>query len=119
MDSSGLWLEEEAAVAALTFGDLFMACYLAQSSKAIAEKKPLYRMRPKFHSVKCELLNRLRQGSRLNHRHVGCFNEEDYVGQVTRMLKGAVHPLTLGKRALERMLLGINVHLAKAKQEQS
>ena len=59
------------------------------------------------------------ESKKMNHRHVGCFNEEDYVGQVTRMLKGAVHPLTLGKRALERMLLGINVHLAKAKQEQS
>lgn len=117
LDSAGLWLDEATAEAVVTFGDLFMQTYLSLSCKALRDCRPLYRQRPKFHSMKCELLDRVRSGCRLNCRYVGCFGEEDYIGKVTKVIKGAVHPKTLGKRVLERLLLTVNMHLATLKAE--
>ena len=38
--------------------------------------------------------------------------EEDYVGQMVKMLKGAVHTKTLGLRSLQRWLLQYNCEMA-------
>ena len=38
--------------------------------------------------------------------------EEDYVGHMVKMLKGAVHTKTLGLRSLQRWLLQYNCKMA-------
>jgi len=58
----------------------------------------------------CELVNRSKT-NRINPKYVGCAMEEDYIGKIASVCKGATHPLTLGKRVLQRCLLGLNVYL--------
>ena len=111
LDHCDLWLTPEEASLSVEFADLFVVLYLKLASKAINDKRPRYKIRPKYHSFFCEILSRTRSGSKLNPRYVGCNNEEDFVGKICGVLKGAVHPASLGRRVLERFLLGLNMRL--------
>ena len=111
LDHSELWLTPEAAAASVEFADLFILLYLKLAAQALSEKRPRYKIRPKFHSFFCEIVNRTRSGSKLNPRCVGCNNEEDFVGKICGVIKGAVHPASLGRRVLQRFVLGLNMRL--------
>lgn len=116
LDRCGLWLDEQSAAASVEFADFFLKLYLQMSHAALESKQPLYRMRPKYHAFCCEIVNRTRFGNKINPRFVGCATEEDLIGKVCGALKGAIHPSTLGKRILERMLLGVNIHVMKLRE---
>ena len=119
LDQSSMWLSDEAAGASVQFADIFILLYLKLAYEALVAKRPRWKMRPKYHSFFCEIINRTRAGSRINPRHVGCAGDEDMVGKVCGILKGSLHPVTLGKRILERCLLGINVRLMTLRADHS
>ena len=72
--------------------------------------------RPKFHSFSCEIVDRLRGGNSINPRMVACAGEEDLIGKLCSIIKGSVHASTFGQRALERAMLGLNVHLMELRK---
>lgn len=110
LDRCNMFLTAENAEQACKFATLFLHLYLWLAGRAIQERRPLYKMRPKYHSFSCELVNRSKT-NRINPKYVGCAMEEDYIGKIASVCKGATHPLTLGKRVLQRCLLGLNVYL--------
>lgn len=111
LDTSPMWLSDEAAAALIRYGDLFSVLLLDLAAQALKEKRQRFKLRPKFHSLCCEIFDRIREGSRVNPRWVACFGEEDLVGKLARICKGSVHPSTLGRRVIERALLGLNMRL--------
>ena len=112
LDRCAFWLTEADAATADELGNLFLHLYLYLARSALAEKRPRWKLRPKFHSFACELINRK---SLVNPRFVGCAGEEDFIGKVCKVVKGAVHPTTLARRVLERCMLGLNIHLMSLK----
>ena len=70
-----------------------------------------YKLRPKFHAFHCQIVLHASAGAKLNVRHGSCFNEEDLIGKVTRVTKGAMHASSTCKRILQRWLLQMNAHL--------
>lgn len=116
LDRSSLWLEDSQALECIQYADLFVHLYLHEASRALQEKRPLYKLRPKWHSFYCEIIERMRNGNSINPRHVGCAGEEDYIGKLCSMIKGSLHASTYGRRTLERALMGLNVHLMEKKK---
>ena len=88
-------------VSSLRAGRVYVESYTALAQQALHEARPRYKMRPKFHQFHCELVLRLLT-SRLNPRWGSCWTEEDYVGQITKIVKGAVHSDTISRRVLQR-----------------
>ena len=92
-----------------------METYTALAQQALHSGRPRYKLRPKFHQFHCELVLRMLT-SRLNPRWGSCWTEEDYVGQITKVVKGAVHSLTISRRVLQRWQLHYNAKLACARE---
>jgi len=112
LDRCSFWFSEDDKATADELGNLFLHMYLSLARDALENKKPRWKIRPKFHSFACELINRK---SLVNPRFVGCAGEEDYIGKVCHVAKGALHPATLSRRILERCMLGLNCHLMSLK----
>jgi len=114
LDHASLWLSDEQVINAIDTGLLMAQLYLFLATASLKACRPRYKVRPKLHSFVCEIVGRFSQ-NRLNPRFIGCSNEEDFVGKVTGIIKGKLHGATFCKRALERLLLGINLHLLPLK----
>lgn len=115
LDHASIWLSDEDAANVVDYGMLAMEIYMGLATQALVSCRPRYRVRPKLHSLVCEIIERLEAGMRLNPRFTSCAGDEDYIGKVASILKGKSHPTTACKRALERLLLGINVMLMEIK----
>ena len=74
-----------------------------------------YKLRPKFHAFHCQIVLHASSGAKLNVRFGSCFNEEDLIGKLTRVTKGALHASSSAKRLLQRWLLQMNAHLCEGK----
>lgn len=118
LDRCNMFLTEQNAEQAGKFATLFLHLYLWLAGRAIQQRRPLYKMRPKYHSFACEIVNRSKT-NRMNPKYVGCAMEEDYIGKIASVCKGATHPLSLGKRVLQRSLLGLNVYLMNSALEKN
>lgn len=103
LDNASLWLSEQQAQDAIDTGLLWCQIYMFLATQALQNCRPRYRIRPKLHC------------NRMNPRYLSCNNEEDFIGKVAAICKGKCHPSTYCKRVLERLLLGINVHLMTLK----
>ena len=115
LDNASLWLSEQQAQDAIDTGLLWCQIYMFLATQALQNCRPRYRIRPKLHSFYCEIIQRLYVGNRMNPRYLSCNNEEVFIGKVAAICKGKCHPSTYCKRVLERLLLGINVHLMTLK----
>ena len=112
LDSSSMWLSALQAQQAAEAGQLYVEVYAQLAARAMARAQPRYYIRPKLHSVACETIGRLRQGSKFNPRYVSCWQEEDFVGKLCARAKAAIHPGSLSRRLLQRSLLYLNSWLA-------
>ncbi|CAE7427213.1 TY1B-DR3 [Symbiodinium sp. CCMP2592] len=92
-------------------GRIYVETYAALAQQALFEGRPRYKMRPKTHQFHCELVLRMLT-SRLNPRWGSCWTEEDYVGQITKIVKGSVHSSSISLRVLQRWQLHYNAKLA-------
>lgn len=115
LDASPLWLTESTARQIDAVGMLYLQTYMKLAEKALAESRPRYRLRPKAHAFHCEVLCKLRGGSRSNPRYHSCFNDEDFVGRSCRIGRQACHPNTMARRILERLMLQTNTWLMGGK----
>ena len=116
LDRCSFWFSEDDKATADELGSLFLHMYLSLARDALEKKRPRWKIRPKFHSYACELVNRK---SLVNPRFVGCAGEEDYIGKVCRVAEASLHPATLARRVLERCMLGLNCHLMSLKAKKS
>ena len=115
LDHASIWLSDEDSANVVDYGMLAMEVYMDLATQALVSCRARYRVRPKLHSFVCEIIQRLEAGMRLNPRFTSCAGDEDYIGKVASILKGKSHPTTACRRALERLLLGINVWLMEVK----
>ena len=113
LDGAKMWLNEAAADKAVNAGLLYIQAYVALANDCLQKFVPRYKVRPKCHSFHCETVLRIQGGSRANPRFFSCFNDEDYVGRTCSVGKQSVHPLTLAKRVLERLLMHTNAWLTE------
>ena len=113
-----MWLSEAAANKAVHAGMLYIQTYVQLAHDCLQKMVPRYKVRPKCHSFHCETVLRIKGGSRANPRFFSCFNDEDFVGRSCSVGKQSVHPVTLAKRVLERLLMHTNTWLAE-KSERS
>ena len=78
LDRAPMWLSEQCAQEICEVGRLYLETYACLAERALfQDRKPLYKVRPKFHSLHCECILKIRAGSRLNPRFTSCFNDED------------------------------------------
>lgn len=111
LDHSPLWLSDSLAQQVEQIGMLYLQTYMKLAETAMAQSLPRYRLRPKAHAFHCEVLCKLRSGSRLNPRFHSCFNDEDYVGRCCSVGRQSCHPNTMARRVLERLMLQTNTWL--------
>ena len=88
------------------------------ANQALAIGSPRFKIRPKYHSFACEIVDRIRGGNAINPQYLSCNGEEDLIGKLCSMLKKSLHPSTYGQRALERAMLGLNVHLMALREKE-
>ena len=112
LDRAPMWLSEQCAQEICEVGRLYLETYACLAERALfQDRKPLYKVRPKFHSLHCECILKIRAGSRLNPRFTSCFNDED-LSEKSRSVGKSTHVLTMARRVLERLLLQTNAWLA-------
>ena len=102
LDTSGVILSPEEAQRAHYAGRLFLLSYQSLAEEALANEVAQYKMRPKFHYL-CHVVDDL-QKYRWNPRFFHCFMEEDFVGQLGRLVS-KTHRNTASMRALQRHCL--------------
>ena len=113
-EKAGMFFTEEEAEMAVESGLLYSRCHVALAYDSFARATPRYKVRPRFHSFVCETLCRIKNGSRQNPKFASCWSEEDFIGQSCSIgMARALHPATLGKSILERLLLTLNAELAR------
>ena len=87
-------------------------CTDKQMDHALADLvQSRYKVRPKFHAFHCQIILNASAGAKYNVRYGSCFNEEDMIGKLCRVTKGALHASSTSKRLLQRWLLQMNAHL--------
>ena len=113
-EKAGMFFTEEEAEMAVESGLLYSRCHVALAYDSFARATPRYKVRPRFHSFVCETLCRIKNGSRQNPKFASCWSEEDFIGQSCSIgMARALHPATLGRSILERLLLTLNAELAR------
>ena len=113
MDKAGLWFSESEAAQMVQCGLLYVQCHVWLAREALLAARPRYKVRPRLHSFLCEVIMKIRAGSRLNPKFTACWSDESYIGRVCAISKSnAVHPVTLGLRMLQRLEMQLNAHLA-------
>lgn len=110
-----MWLSSASAQKVETLGMLYLRCFSKLAEMSYAQGVPRWKHRPKVHALRCQLLCQMRSGSRLNPRFTSTFNDEDYVGRLCRVSRGAMHSSTMARRILERSILLTNTHLQEEK----
>lgn len=113
VEQSPLLLHDDHRQRLVALGMLYLQTYVKLAERALfVEKRPRFKIRPKFHALHCETICRLKLGSKLNPKAFSCFNEEDYVGRCCAIGKASVHTSKLALRIMQRALLQINTWLA-------
>ena len=114
LDCAPMFLSEGQAEQISELGMLYVESLTYLATADHEKLAPRYKLRPKFHSVHCETLCRLKNGARMNPRFYSCWNAEDYIGRIANIGKGSCHVQSLSKRVLQRALLQLNVFLMEA-----
>ena len=113
LDRCSLFLDDDDAYQMVDYGTFFVQLYLFLACQALRMNRARWKARPKFHSLACEIIQRVARGSRFNPRFLSCGGDEDFIGKVCGCIKGKLHASTFGRRVLQRALLGLNVYLMK------
>ena len=113
LEQSGLFFDDATAMRAYHHGLLYCQLHVLAAFDALQECRPRWKVRPRLHSLVCEVLCKLGNGSRLNPKFLACWSDEDYIGQSCAIGKSrCIHPSTLGLRLLQRLVLVLNAELA-------
>ena len=88
-------------------GYQFLARYSCLAREALQQRRPCYKVRPKWHQLHHSLHN-LAEGSRINPRLFANWNNETFIGRLTKT-SSKTHPATTGLRSLQRWLLELLV----------
>ena len=113
LEQSGLFFDDATAMRAYHHGILYCQLHVLAALDALQECRPRWKVRPRLHSLVCEVLCKLANGSRLNPKFLACWSDEDYIGQTCGIGKSrSIHPSTLGLRMLQRLVLVLNAELA-------
>lgn len=102
LDAGGMFLTPEEQERAYQLGSRFMEGWVTLGKQALDNKLLLYKQRPKTH-----LFHHLVIGCRedsANCRYWGCWDDEDYVGRLSRVTR-KTHPRTLATSTVQRHLL--------------
>jgi hypothetical protein len=85
LDCANLILTEEEAAAIIAYGDKFFEAYGAVSASMDGSPThSLFPCRPKLHKVQCQVIDRIRKGSRINPRYMSCWADEGFVNPIAR-----------------------------------
>ena len=98
-------------------GDAFLLAMGSLASRAAAENQAVFRPRPKSHRLQCRIIDRLRDGSRMNPRYYACWSSESFIGKVCRVSRRS-HPSASAKATLCRHQVIVS-HAIKKKFERS
>ena len=97
-------------------GLLYCRLHVLLARQALENGRPRFKVRPRLHQFVCEIILKLRAGSRLNPKYTACFADESFVGRMCAIGKSNVHPSTMGLRLLRRMLMQLNSHIVSARR---
>ena len=86
---------------------LYLKLHIWLAARAVRECTPLYKIRPKFHVLACEILLPIKHGSRFNPRFTSCMGDEDLIGQFMLTVRG-VSARSMTLRSLQRYVLELN-----------
>ena len=108
LTKSGMFLTDLEEKNRLVLGRLVVTSYVALAATAVAEKKFLFRLRPKFHLM--DHLTSDVRASKLNCNIHATWMDEDAVKRWMR-IKRQVHKRTASENVLRRFALGLRANL--------
>ena len=97
-------------------GLLYCRLHVLLARQALENGRPRFKVRPRLHQFVCEIIPKLRAGSRLNPKYTACFADESFIGRMCAIGKSNVHPSTMGLRLLQRTLMQLNSHIVSARR---
>lgn len=106
LDSSGLYLSQEARCAAADAGYRYLQLFVELARVNLVANRCCYKVRPKLHLFQ-HILMSLDAGQTINPRLFSCWNDESVVGRIARCARGT-HSKDSGRRILQRWLLELN-----------
>ncbi len=85
-DHAGLVLTDLQALQTIHFGDKFFEAYGSAAASVVGTPWwTLFPCRPKLHKVQCQVVDRIRCGSRVNPRAMSCWADEGFVNPISRI----------------------------------